>query len=261
MSAGAAGPNSEEPRRSRSRSRPEPSRGRAHRATRGVGSAWGNLTPDQKLAAMAAIALLLSMLLPWYQETGNALVRNKLVSIDNAKNAFQVYSFVEAAVFVVSAGVLALLYARGHRRAFHLPGGDGTVIIAAGLWVMFLVFYRQLDKPNGRHEGPINTSIGVEWGIFVAFLLGALLAYAGFRIRAAHTPEPVVDDAPPPADSQATRRAPAPWLDDDGDDEHTTTVAQPQGRRPRRTETGPTVEGDDLSVDEVGEYRPPPRKR
>jgi hypothetical protein len=251
----------------RRRTRPEPRRGRAHRTARGVGAAWRNLTTDQRLAAGAAIALLLSMLLPWYQETGNALVNNRLVSIDNAKNAFQVYSFVEAAVFVVSAGVLALLYARGNRRAFHLPGGDGAVIIAAGLWVMFLVFYRQLDKPNGRHEGPINTSIGVEWGIFVAFLLGALLAYAGFRIRQAHTPEPVADDVAPttrgPGAAQG-RRDPTPWLDEDDEAPAgaagTTTV--PGRPRPRRTPTGegPPVE-DGLEVDEPAEYRPPPRKR
>jgi hypothetical protein len=266
MTDEAAGPSSDEPRPRRPRSRPEPSRGPAHRATRGLGSTWRNLTPDQKLAGAAAIALLLSMLLPWYQETGNALVNNKLAPIDNSKNAFQVYSFVEAAVFVVSAGVLALLYARGNRRAFHLPGGDGTVILGAGLWVMFLVFYRQLDKPDGRHEGPINTSIGVEWGIFVAFLLGALLAYAGFRIRAAHTPEPLVDDAPPPT-AATQRREPVSWLDDDADDDQRTTTpgetsATTPSRppRPRRTETGPTVEGE-LSVDEPTEYRPPPRNK
>jgi hypothetical protein len=273
MSGEPGGPTPEEPEtRTRTRARREPQRGRAHRTARGVGGAWRNLTADQKLAAIAAIALLLSMLLPWYQETGNALVRNRLVSIDNAKNAFQVYSFVEAAVFVVSAGVLALLYARGNRRAFHLPGGDGTVIIAAGLWVMFLVFYRQLDKPNGRHEGPINTSIGVEWGIFVAFLLGALLAYAGFRIRQAHTPEPVTDDAPPPTGGAGgkPRRDPAPWLDEDDDaptraaDTRTSTsTTVPDRPRPPRTTTGEgrrPVDGD-LEVDEPAEYRPPPRKR
>ena len=246
----------------RTRTRREAERGRAHRTARGVGGAWRNLTSDQRLAAVAAVALLLSMLLPWYQETGNALVNNKLVSIDNSKNAFQVYSFVEAAVFVVSAGVLALLYARGNRRAFHLPGGDGAVIIAAGLWVMFLVFYRQLDKPNGRHEGPINTSIGVEWGIFVAFLLGALLAYAGFRIRQAHTPEPVTDDAPPPRGGPgAPRPEPAPWLDEDDDGPRTSTTV-PDRPRPRRTtgEGTPPVDGE-LEVDEPAEYRPPPRKR
>src|SRR3954465_15583701 len=200
MRRGAGGSSSEEPRRTQPEPQPQrerPAANRARGAASGIGAAWRALTPDQKLAGIAAVALLLSMLLPWYQETGNALVNNKLERIADTKNAFQVYSFVEAAVFVVSAGVIVLLYARGHRRAFHLPGGDGTVILAAGLWVMFLVFYRQLDKPDGRREGPISTSIGVEWGIFVAFLLGALLAYAGYRIRAAHTAEPVVDDAPP----------------------------------------------------------------
>src|ERR671938_166698 len=135
---------------------------RAGGAGRGVGGAWGALSADQRLAAIAAIALLASMLLPWYQETGFAVVRGRGVRLDDAKNAFQVYSFVEAAIFVVSAGVLGLLYARGQRKAFHLPGGDGTVILGAGLWVMFLIFYRQLDKPEGRREGPISTSMGVE---------------------------------------------------------------------------------------------------
>jgi len=263
--SGPTGPD--EPPRTRRRSRQEPQRGRAHKTARGVGSAWRALSADQKLAAIAAIALLLSMLLPWYQETGNALVNNRLAPIDNSENAFQVYSFVEAAVFVVSAGVLALLYARGHRRAFHLPGGDGAVIMAAGFWVMFLVFYRQLDKPDGRHEGPINTSIGVEWGIFVAFLLGALLAFAGFRIRQSHVPEPDPGDTPPPAAPERERRAPASWLDEHDDEPTTTraprtertTVAQPP--RPRRTSgEGPGVD-DDLDVDEPAEYRPPPRKR
>jgi hypothetical protein len=252
MSGGAGGSPPDDPTRVKSeRPRPAAKRGRA--AASGIGAAWRALTPDQKLAAIAAIALLASMLLPWYQETGNALVNNKLVRIQDSKNAFQVYSFVEAAVFVVSAGVLALLYARGHRRAFHLPGGDGAVIMGAGLWVMFLVFYRQLDKPNGRQEGPISTSIGVEWGIFVAFLLGALLAYAGYRIRASHTPEPVVDDAPPPPPSPP---APSPSEPPDWLAEEETTVARRP--RPRRPDAEP-LDGE-LSFDEPAEYRPPPRR-
>jgi len=302
MSSEPGGPGSaEEPTRPRERpSRRQPPADRARRAAGGIGSAWRNLTSDQRLAAIAAIALLLSMLLPWYQETGVAVVRGRPVSLDDSKNAFQVYSFVEAAVFVVSAGVLALLYARGHRKAFHLPGGDGTVIMGAGLWVMFLIFYRQLDKPEGRQDGPISTSVGVEWGIFIAFLLGALLAYAGYRIRAAHTPEPPVDDAPPPVDdgprpSEAptspapTTAAPTTAAPPSGDpapptageprtpqpvspDDDRTTVAEPprragpqdEGRTVAEPPRRPGPEDDpfdrQLSFDEPAEYRPPPRR-
>ena len=227
-----------------------------------IGRNWRALTPDQRLAAIAAIALLASMLLPWYQETGVALVKGKPVSIADSKNAFQVYSFVEAAIFVVAVGVLGLLWARAERKAFHLPGGDGTVIMGAGLWVMFLIFYRQLDKPNGRHEGLIQTTIGVDWGIFIAFLLGALLAYAGYRLRAAHVPEPVVDDAPPPAAetvpapaAAARRREAAEGEEGGGPDTEATVVA----RRRRPQPTDDVLDGQ-LSFDEPAEYRPPPRR-
>lgn len=219
-----------------------------------IGRNWRALTPEQRLAAIAAILLLLSMLLPWYQETGNAIVKGKLVRIDDSKSAFGVYSFIEAAIFVVVVGVIALLWARAERKSFHLPGGDGTTIMGAGLWVMFLIFYRQLDKPNGRREGLIQTSIGVQWGIFVAFLLGALLAYAGYRIRAAHVPEPAAEEPPP-----RTRRAPAPQPPPESPpeppDTQPTVAARP--RRPPRED----LFDEQLSFDEPAEYRPPPRRR
>jgi len=225
-----------------------------------IGRNWRALSSEQRLAAIAAFALLLSMLLPWYHETGNALVGKSLQSIDDSKSAFGVYSFIEAAIFVVVAGVLVLLWARAERKAFHLPGGDGTVIMGAGLWVMLLIFYRQLDKPNGRHEGLIQTSIGVDWGIFIAFLLGALLAYAGYRIRASHIPEPVVDDAPPqqaetvPAPAAAARRRPDAA---EGDAPDTETVV---ARRRRPPPSDDALDGQ-LSFDEPAEYRPPPHRR
>jgi hypothetical protein len=136
------------------------------------------------------------------------------------------------------------------------------VIMGAGLWVMFLIFYRQLDKPDSRREGLVQTSVGVQWGIFIAFLLGALLAYAGYRIRAAHVPEPASDDAPPsspepdaeprpsakPAPPTAKRPPP------DEPDDSPTVVA------PRRRTTGDDPFDGQLSFDEPAEYRPPPRR-
>ena len=218
-----------------------------------MGRNWRALSSEQRLAAIAAFALLLSMLLPWYDET---VVNNGKIEHIN-KTAFGVYSFVEAAIFVVVVGVLVLLWARAERKAFHLPGGDGTVIMGAGLWVMFLIFYRQLDKPNGPDEGLILTSIGVQWGIFIAFLLGAWLAYAGYRIRASHVPEPVVDDAPPPpAESVPAPAAadPPPAPDPDAPDTAATVVA-----RRRRAPDDDVLDGQ-LSFDEPAEYRPPPRR-
>ena len=214
-----------------------------------IGRNWRALGSEQHLAAIAALALLLSMLLPWYRESETVIVKGTPKNLVNALNAFEVYSFVEAAIFVVVVGVLALLWARAERKAFHLPGGDGTVIMGAGLWVMLLIFYRQFDRPN---RSGVSVDVSVNWGIFIAFLLGALLAYAGYRLRAAHVPEPVVDDAPPPAaetvPAPAAAHPPA-----DAPDTEPTVVARRQ-----RPPADDALDGQ-LSFDEPAEYRPPPR--
>jgi len=219
-----------------------------------VGRAWRALHPDQRLAAIAALAVLLSMFLPWYEVTTSFADRSGRPATESVtRSAFGVYSFVEAAIFLVAIAVLVLLFARGERRAFHLPGGDGTVILAAGLWVMFLIFFRQLDKPDIEQSGAVAGTVGVAWGIFIAFLLGALLAYAGWRIRAAHVAEP----APPDA-AHRRRREPR-------ERRETAEPYEPPTRRVPRSEAPTRVEGqlsfdEPPPVDDPGEYNPPPRR-
>ena len=63
-------------------------------------------------------------------------------------SAFGVFSFVEAAVLLVAAAVLFLIWARSEGKAFHLPGGDGTAIALAGGWALLLLVWRLFDKPD-----------------------------------------------------------------------------------------------------------------
>jgi hypothetical protein len=224
-----------------------------------VGRAWRALHPDQRLAAIAAIAVLLSMLLPWYEVTTSFTVDGRPQTESVTRSAFGVYSFVEAAIFLVAVAVLVLLFARGERRAFHLPGGDGTVIMAAGLWVMFLIFFRQLDKPDIEQSGAVAGTVGVAWGIFIAFLLGALLAYAGWRIRAAHVAEPPLSDAAPRRRDRRPVAEPPVWQ------EPPTAPTRRVSGRPVEPEAETRVEGqlsfdEPPPVDDPAEYRPPPRR-
>jgi hypothetical protein len=141
------------------------------------------LAPQQRLAAVAALGLLVTMFLPWYQLQGLNRRTGQITPHDIS--AFGDVSFVEAAVFLVSAGVLLLLFARAERRAFHLPFGDGPVITAAGGWAALLIFYRVFSRPDGG-----GYPVGIQWGFFLAFVAAGALAFAGWRLRAAHVPEP-----------------------------------------------------------------------
>ncbi len=190
--------------------------------------AWRALPPERRLAAFAAIGLFLTLFLPWYQET--VLVNGRVTS--GSFTGWGAFSFVEAGVLIV--GVLTLLFQRAEGRAFHLPGGDGSVIMGAGAWAGVLVTWRIFDKESVNTRGALATVAGVDWGIFAALAIAALLVYAGSRIRAAHRPEP-----PLPGERRPARAARDRSADADG-------------------ETWSALAARDRSADEGGETRSAP---
>jgi hypothetical protein len=143
--------------------------------------AWSAMSRERRLAGVAAVALLVTMFFPWY---GLQSVGPKGVIYSHNINAFGDISFVEAAIFLVAAGVIALLLARAEGRNFNLPGGDGTIVAIAGGWSTLLIFYRVFSRPSG-HGYPV----GIQWGFFLAFVAAGSLAYAGWRMRHGERPE------------------------------------------------------------------------
>ncbi len=146
--------------------------------------AWRGLDREQRTAALVSLGLFVSMLLPWYSKTETIVVHGAASSTEQSLSAFQAFSFVEAAVLLVSTGVLSMLFARAEGREFQLPGGDGTIVTLAGGWAAILIFYRLLDKPGLQGNAKISSTVGVQWGIFIALLVALGLLYTGRRIRA-----------------------------------------------------------------------------
>lgn len=117
----------------------------------GVVEAWRRLHVEQRVAAGAAILLIVSTLGP--------------------------LSFVEAAEALTAGAVLVLLKQRADRRPFHLPFGDGTAIFAAGIWCALLIVTRMFDRPPGQTG--------------LALVCALLLAAAGARERATREPDDI----------------------------------------------------------------------
>lgn len=205
-------------------------------------AASGALDRDQRFVAGAALVLLVAMFLPWYEKS--VVVAGSRSFAKDTISAFGAVSFVEAAIFLVSAGVLVLVLARAEGGTFHLPGGDGTVIFVAGLWASGLIFFRVFDRPEV--SGDAGT-VGIQWGFFVAFAAAGLLAYAGQRMRAASRPAAPV--------RESRRRATEDSTDVVSWEDGPTAVVATEPR-PRRA-----AEIPDAEVVETVRIDPPPRPR
>jgi hypothetical protein len=214
--------------------------------------AWGELPQERRLAALASVGLFLTLFLPWYQETVFANGVTSLRSASSSLTGWGAFSFVEAAVLLVAAAVLILLFVRAEGQAFHVPGGDGGVITAAGLWTCVLIVWRIFDKEGTSRHDQIAYTSGIEWGIFIALGVAAVLTYAGSQIRLAHEPEP-----PLPGERARQRRGARGrrrgWLRKGSDAARPRATARP-------AYPGPDMEADDDWTEEVRARRaaPPP---
>lgn len=117
-----------------------------------VAHTWRVLNFEQRVTAVGAVLLAIS--------------------------TFGPFSFVEAAQLLVAAGLLALLHARAQGKRFHLPFGDGTVILTAGIWAALLITARLLGRPLGQN--------------LLALVCAGILVVAGAAERAKHP----ADDIP-----------------------------------------------------------------
>jgi hypothetical protein len=212
-----------------------------------------------RLAGAAAAALAFTLILPWYEKSFFATNGARPVAVTDSLSALQVFSFVEAAVLLVAAGVLYLVWARAQNKAFHLPGGDGTVIMAAGAWACLLLVWRLFDKPDVDDPG---ATVGIQWGMFAALVAAGFLVAAGARVRAAHRPEPPNPaedlDWERPVRRQRTDRARAP--------RDPTAVTQVLGDRPTwggevREPPGPEERRPPRDPEDPGEEPPADRDR
>jgi hypothetical protein len=148
-------------------------------------TALRKLPPEMRMAGFAALALFVTMFLPWYEKQFFDVKENHFVSAN--VSAIQVFTFVEAAVLLVALAVMFLVYARAQKKGFHLPGGDGVAITIAGAWAELLLVWRLFDKPDVNERA---ATVGIQWGLFAAMLAAGVLIAAGARVRAAHRPEP-----------------------------------------------------------------------
>jgi hypothetical protein len=165
-------------------------------------------------------------------------------------STFGPFSFVEAAEVLLAFAVLALLFARGEGRQFHLPFGDGTIIAGAGIWAGALIVVRLFDRSLGQN--------------LLALACAALLFLAGARERAKRPPDdlPAAEPAAPRERRERRRRSrPAPSATGATGGDAETEPLPPPEFEPYRPEPGEQLhlapEDEDAEGEDATQQLPP----
>jgi hypothetical protein len=142
------------------------------------------LGAGERMAALGAAAMPVSMLFPWYGfKLGSPLSATALDS----------FNFAHAALLVTAAAVIFLVLSE---RAQDLPGplNRGVLLIVAGAWSLLVVAFLIADPPDELVDITTIGGVRIRYGVWVAAGAGAAILTGGVRVRhdAAAAPAPAI---------------------------------------------------------------------
>jgi len=135
------------------------------------------LRGPERLAVLGVGAIVLSLVLPWY-DAGVA---------DLVKTGLGTFSFAEGAILLTCAATVVLSLRVGGGYVPPRPLTEWGLFTAAGIWIALIVVYRMIDRPELTIELPIadlEREYRLGWGIFIALGGAAVIVAAGLQSRA-----------------------------------------------------------------------------
>ena len=194
------------------------------------------------IAAIAAIVLLVSMFLGWFQldsisaegdfggvpgsdiEFGGDELQAAAESAgeDTKANAWESFSLIDIVLALAVAAALALAATRAGTAAVRLPVPLATIVAALGALGALLILFRIISPPDllgAFGEGvsdtvEVETDVGRQLFVFVGLLASLGIAYGGWRAMqdegTTARPAGGAAAAPPPPQPPAGGAAPPP---------------------------------------------------
>jgi hypothetical protein len=132
-----------------------------------------HLGAGERMAALGAAAMPLSMLFPWYGfKLGSPLSATALDSFNLAH-----------AALLLTAGAVIFLLLSERTRSLPRPLDRGALLIVAGAWAAVLVAFLIADPPDELIDIATIGGVKIRYGAFVAAGGAAAIIVGGVRAR------------------------------------------------------------------------------
>ena len=141
----------------------------------------------EKIAGVAAVALVLSLFAPWYslQERGVATGSSRFRDDAPGLSGWEAFAVIDILLLGLGVAVVAPLAARALSRPVKLPAPGSVVVLAAGALAALLIALRLIDQPDGGVSPRLLERLGLEITPFFAWIglaLAGLIAFGGWRL-------------------------------------------------------------------------------
>jgi hypothetical protein len=137
----------------------------------------GTLSQGTKIAAGAAVVLLISTFLEWV----HASVSLGPIKASSGSSGFSEYFFGKlVALLAIGVIVLIVLAAKGSLPDLPLP--TSMLIAGAGVLSFLFALFHVFSTPGGDVSGVSGVDIGASYGVYVAMLAAAGVAFGGYRM-------------------------------------------------------------------------------
>ena len=136
----------------------------------------GTLSQGTKIAAGAAVVLLISTFLEWV----HASVNLGPIKASSGSSGFSEY-FLGKLVALLAIGVIVVIVLAAKGSLPDLPLPTSMLIAGAGALSFLFALFHVFSTPGGDVSG-VGVDIGASYGVYVAMLAAAGVAFGGWRM-------------------------------------------------------------------------------
>lgn len=131
------------------------------------------LRAGEWLAAAAAVAIAVTLALPWYGARAG----------EDTVTGFESFAVIDVLLLVVAAVGLTLAILQATRTSPALPVAFGVLTVTTGLIAVLLVLYRLINEPGPDDFIEVRAGAWLGLAAVVALTAGGWLSIANERVR------------------------------------------------------------------------------